>query len=262
MLTHEIGSVTLVGAGPGHPDLITVRAVRALAQCQAVVYDRLVGREILDLAHPKAKRVYVGKSCGRHAATQDEINALLVALARQGLDVVRLKGGDPFVFGRGGEEMLHLRAAGIACTVVPGVTAAFGCAAEFDFPLTHRGMASGVRFVTGHMKNDEDLSLDWRGLVDPHTTLVVYMGVSGLAAMLDGLTEAGLSKETPAAIIQNGTRAGQRMVCATAATLNKAARNLNHGMPALVVFGEVVTLSPLWDAQMAELTLPPLCAAQ
>lgn len=259
MLTHEIGSVTLVGAGPGHPDLITLRAARALAQCQAVVYDRLVGCEILDLAHPKARRVYVGKSCGRHAATQDEINALLVALARQGLDVVRLKGGDPFVFGRGGEEMLHLRAAGIACTIIPGVTAAFGCAAEFDFPLTHRGMASGVRFVTGHMKNNEGLCLDWQGLVDPYTTLVVYMGVSGLAAMVDGLARAGLPEQTPAAIIQNGTRADQRMICATAATLSHMARNLSPDMPALVVLGEVVTLSPLWDIQMAGL---PLCAAQ
>ncbi len=204
------GKVYLVGAGPGDPDLLTVKATKALAIADIVVHDRLVSDEIVALAPRTAARLSVGKEPKRHPVPQEEINQLLIRLARGGLTVVRLKGGDPFIFGRGGEEALDLARAGIPFEIVPGITAAQGCAANAKMPLTHRGLATGLRFVTGHCKSDEPLDLDWDSLADPDTTLVVYMGASQIRFIAARLMEHGLSGDTSVLAIANGTRADER----------------------------------------------------
>jgi uroporphyrin-III C-methyltransferase / precorrin-2 dehydrogenase / sirohydrochlorin ferrochelatase len=234
----ETGRVSLVGAGPGDPELLTLRAARALREADIIVYDKLVDPAVLEYARRDARRIFVGKSKGDHTLPQAEINALLVAEAKSGRHVVRLKGGDPFVFGRGGEEMDALIAAGIRVEVVPGITAATGCAAYAGFPLTHRDYASSVVFVSGHSK-DGIADLDWRGLANPRQTIVVYMGVSAAGEVAGNLIEGGLAATTPIAIVENGTRWDQRVIKGDLRDAADLVRR--HGVvgPALLVIGEV-----------------------
>lgn len=234
------GKVTLVGAGPGDPELLTVRAARLIASAEMVVYDRLVGEAVLDMIPPHARRIDVGKETGRHSMPQDEINRLLVDLAALGEDVVRLKGGDPFIFGRGGEEAEALAAAGIPFEVVPGITAAAGCAASAGIPLTHRGVAESVRLVTGHRQDDGDLDLDWNSLADPRCTLVVYMGVASAERLAGSLRGAGLAGETPVAIIERGTTPHQRNLFTTLDRLPVDMARWQPKPPSLLIIGQVV----------------------
>jgi uroporphyrin-III C-methyltransferase len=243
------GKVWLVGAGPGDPDLLTVKALRMLQSADVVVHDRLTPPEILTLARPDARLIDVGKRKSRHTLPQDDINQLLVALALEGLKVVRLKGGDPFVFGRGGEELLALRGAGVEAEVVPGVTAALAAAAGAGVPLTHRGLAQAVTFVTGHaaVKDGEDgqsigePDLDWPVLSRPNHTLVVYMGVTTAGMLAERLIGAGRAPSTPVLIVENASRADERRVLTRLAELPKAAAGLDG--PALLVIGEVAALA-------------------
>ena len=235
--------VYLVGAGPGDPDLLTRKAERLLRQADAVVYDRLVGEAVLDLVPPGATRLYVGKASGAHHLKQAEINELLVRLARPGRTVVRLKGGDPFIFGRGCEEVEHLRAHGVPHEVVPGVTAASGCAAAVGIPLTHRGLAHSVRFITGHCRNDQELELDWAGLADPATTLVVYMGLANVDRICGRLIDHGLSASIPVAAIENGTTPGQRAYRTTLGELPVTLLRGGFRAPVLIVIGRVVEVA-------------------
>ena len=234
----ETGRVSLVGAGPGDPELLTVRAVRALREADVIIYDKLVDPAVLDYARRDARRVFVGKSKGDHTLPQDEINALLIAEARSGRHVVRLKGGDPFVFGRGGEELDALVAAGVRVDVVPGITAAVGCAAYAGFPLTHRDHAASVVFMSGHSK-DGLAELDWRALANPRQTIVVYMGVSAAGTVAGKLIDAGLSAATPIAIVENGTRRDQRVVKGALGEAADLVRTHGVSGPALLVIGEV-----------------------
>lgn len=234
----ETGRVSLVGAGPGDPELLTLRAARALREADVIVYDKLVDQAVLEYARRDARRIFVGKSKGDHTLPQEEINALLIAEAGAGRHVVRLKGGDPFVFGRGGEELDALVSAGIRVDVVPGITAATGCAAYAGFPLTHREHASSVVFISGHSK-DGLADHDWRALANPRQTIVVYMGVSAAGEVASRLVEAGLGGTTPIAIVENGTRWDQRVI---KGQLHEAADLVrHHGVagPALLVIGEV-----------------------
>jgi uroporphyrin-III C-methyltransferase / precorrin-2 dehydrogenase / sirohydrochlorin ferrochelatase len=235
------GSVALVGAGPGDPELLTLRALKAIERADVIVYDRLVSAEILALARPRAQRIDVGKTRDRHTVPQRDINALLVRLANEGKRVVRLKGGDPFIFGRGGEELETLAAHGIAFEVVPGVSAANGVAAYAGIPLTHRDHAQACVFVTGHLK-DGTMNLDWPALARPRQTIVVYMGLAGLPTLCRELIAHGLPGATPAAIVQQGTTARQRVVSATLATLAERASAAAIEPPTLIIVGEVVRL--------------------
>ena len=233
--------VWLVGAGPGDPELLTLKAARLLASADVVVHDRLVSPEILAHLPRRATRVYAGKQRGRHTMTQGEINRLLVSLARKGKRIVRLKGGDPFIFGRGGEEALALARAGIAFEVVPGITAATGVAAAAGIPLTHRDLAQGCVLVTGARRKGA-ADLDWKGLARRDQTIVVYMGLAGLERIARGLVAHGLSPRTPAAIIQQGTTADQRIVEGTLSALPRLAAEARLRAPTLVVIGRVVRL--------------------
>jgi uroporphyrin-III C-methyltransferase/precorrin-2 dehydrogenase/sirohydrochlorin ferrochelatase len=239
----NIGEVALVGAGPGDPGLLTLRALRALQNADVILYDRLVSADVLDLARRDAERIYVGKAAGEAQAqtSQDEINALLVQLAHQGKRVCRLKGGDPFIFGRGGEELEALAAAGVRFEVVPGVTAAAGCAAYAGIPLTHRDHAQTLVFVTGHTK-DDDSALDWNQLARPSQTVVFYMGLGHLEQILSRLRAHGAPESRAAAIVEQGTRAGQRVVTGTLADLSQKARQAGVQSPALLIVGEVTRL--------------------
>jgi uroporphyrin-III C-methyltransferase/precorrin-2 dehydrogenase/sirohydrochlorin ferrochelatase len=244
------GMVHLVGAGPGDPELLTLKAHRLLQAADVIVYDRLVAPEIIGLARRDAERIYVGKRRGDHCVPQAEINDILVALARAGRSVVRLKGGDPFVFGRGGEEIEALAAAGIPVEVVPGITAALGCAASAGIPLTHRDHAQACVFVTGHLR-DGALDLDWEMLARPHQTVVVYMGAMALAALGSALVRHGLPETTPVALIENGTTVRERRIVGTLATIAQQARVSGLTGPTLCVVGTVVGASLSRDQQDA-----------
>ncbi len=235
------GCVFLVGAGPGDPELLTLKALRAIRRADAVLYDHLVSDEILALAPRAAVRIYVGKEAGRHAMPQARINELLVQFAGAGQCVVRLKGGDPFVFGRGGEELEELAARGIAFQVVPGVTAACGASGYAGIPLTHRDHAQSVVFVTGHLC-DGSVNLDWPALARPHQTVVIYMGLAGLAEICAQLVAHGLPVSTPAAAIERGTTPRQRVVIGDLGTLTRLVEEARLCPPALIVVGEVVKL--------------------
>ena len=234
--------VHLIGAGPGDPELLTLKALRVLQAAEVVLYDRLVSEEILSFAAPGAQLVYVGKAKGAHCLCQDDTNHRLLTLAQSGLRIVRLKGGDPLIFGRGSEEALFLARHGIDCEIVPGVTAASGVAARTGIPLTHRGIASGVRFVTGHFQNNALLELDWKGLADPDTTLVIYMGLAHLAKITERLMTAGLPAETPAAAIADATLPSERCVTATLASLPDRVAEAELTAPVLFIVGRVVSL--------------------
>lgn len=237
----SLGYVALVGAGPGDPDLLTLRALRLIQEADTVVYDRLVSEEILALVRPDADKLYAGKARANQALSQEAINQLLVRLAREGKRVVRLKGGDPFIFGRGGEEIETLAEAGIPFMIVPGITAALGCASYAGIPLTHRQYAQSCLFVTGHRQGDRP-NLDWDKLVVPKQTLVIYMGTLGLKDICQGLIEHGIAPDMPAALIESGTTARQRVIIATVATLAQRAEEENASAPTLIIIGEVVKL--------------------
>ena len=238
-------AVLLVGAGPGSPELLTVAAVRAIQEADVILHDDLIGPGILDLARRDARLVRVGKRAGRHSARQEQINALLVAHARTGARVVRLKGGDPFLFGRGGEEAEHLAAHGIAVRVIPGVTAALGCAAAAGIPLTHRGTARALHLVTAHARDGGlPADIDWPALARAGGTIAVYMGREALPALAARLVEAGMAPGTPAIAIENGTRPDELRCRASLADLPARVRAALPGAgPTLVIVGEVVAFA-------------------
>jgi uroporphyrin-III C-methyltransferase len=235
------GVVWLVGAGPGDPDLLTVKALKVLRTADVVVHDGLVSDAILDLVPAATRRINVVKRKSRHSYPQPEIERMLVAFALEGLTVVRLKGGDPFVFGRGGEELQACRAAGVECHVVPGISSALAAAASAGAPLTHRGAAQAVVFVTGHAKAGETPDLDWAALARPNQTVVIYMGVSNAASIAARLVEAGRSLSTPALIVENASRPDERRALVTLAELGEAAKSFSG--PALLMIGEAMALA-------------------
>ena len=239
-------TVFLVGAGPGDPELLTLRAARLIAQAEVIVHDGLVSPEILALVSPGAELVSVAKQRSRHSMPQEGINALLVELALAGRSVVRLKGGDPFVFGRGGEEMEACRAAGVPVEVVPGISAAIGCAAQAQLPLTHRDAASAVSFVAGQCKGLADQ--DWSGLAGNGRTLVIYMGVATAADIADKLIADGVSPAIPVAVLENGTRSDMRTLRTLLADLGDMVEREKVKSPALIVVGDVAAYALAQDA--------------
>lgn len=239
------GRVALVGAGPGDPDLLTIKALRLLGEADVVVYDRLVSDDVLALIPAGTPRIFAGKRAGHHHMKQPEINDLLLSLARTGRFVVRLKGGDPFVFGRGSEEALHLARHGIRFEVVPGITAASG-SAYAGIPLTHRGYAGSVRFLTGH-SGEATTEIDWRGAADRDTTLVIYMGLSHLPEIVAELRAGGLPDDHPAALIQQATTPNQRRIVGTLADLPRLAEESGLSAPVLTIVGRVAELAEALD---------------
>jgi uroporphyrin-III C-methyltransferase len=240
-VARDAGVVWLVGAGPGDPDLLTIKALKVLQAADVVVHDGLVSDEILDLAPGRARRISVAKRKSHHSYAQGEINRMLVAFALEGLTVVRLKGGDPFIFGRGGEELEACREAGVECRIVPGVTSALAAAADAGAPLTHRGMAQAVTFVTGHAAAGAEPDLDWAGLARPNHTVVIYMGLSTAAGIAGRLMGAGRDGATPALIVENASRAAERRIVTTLAGLADAAASVAG--PALLIVGEAMALA-------------------
>ncbi len=237
------GEVYLVGAGPGDPDLLTFKALRLMQQADVVLYDALVSKEILDLVKRDAELVYVGKRRSNHALPQEDINQLLVTYAQKGKRVLRLKGGDPFIFGRGGEEIDSLMELGIAFQVVPGITAASGCSAYSGIPLTHRDHAQSVRFITGHLKAGAgDLDLPWQEFLHENQTLVFYMGLNGLAIICNNLIKQGRAKETPIALVERGTTVHQKVHTGTLESMPEYVKSREIHAPTLIIIGNVVTL--------------------
>lgn len=247
------GNVFLVGTGPGDPELLTVKAVRVIQSAHLLLYDRLVSNEVLDLVGDDARLLYVGKTAGYHSRTQEEIHELLLSFAEAGATVVRLKGGDPLVFGRGGEEMDFLQQQGIQVQVIPGITAASGIAAELGIPLTHRGVANSVRFLTGHSrKGGTDPLFVAENAADPDSTLVVYMGLSTLPSLAFKLMHHGLPPNTPAAAVERGTTPQQRVVFAELKDLADEITSAQLISPTLIIVGKVVELSPFWPCSSKE----------
>jgi uroporphyrin-III C-methyltransferase len=244
-----MGKVFLIGAGPGDPELLTLKAVRALRSAHVVMVDDLVDHRCLKHAHPQARVIQVGKRGGCPSTPQDFIEKLLVSYASEGKTVARLKGGDPFVFGRGGEEMLALIGAGIEVEVIPGITAGIGVPAALGIPLTHRDVARGVTFVTGHTTDGHEI--DWAALARGGTTLVIYMGLKNLATIVAGLVSGGMKPETPACAIENGTLEQQRQVVGDLRTLEQRVLQKRIGSPAIVVVGDVVRFAQLRTAEPA-----------
>lgn len=241
----------LVGTGPGDPGLLTLRAVQLMQTADVVLYDRLVSDDILRLVHGGAIMVYVGKQAGYHTRTQEEIHQLLLSFAEAGAVVVRLKGGDPYVFGRGGEEVTYLQQHGIKVQCVPGLTAAAGICAELSIPMTHRGVATSVRFLTGHSREGGEGQLDdtIAACADPNTTLVVYMGLSTLPSLVDQLAHHGFDLDTPAVAVERGTTEDQRVVFARLRELHGDVTTERLKSPTLIIIGQVVALSPGWEQQ-------------
>lgn len=237
----KMGEVYLVGAGPGDPDLLTFRALRLMQQAEVVVYDRLVAKPILEMTRKDAERIYVGKERDKHAMRQEEINLCLAKLAKQGKRVLRLKGGDPFIFGRGGEEIDTLAEQGVPFQVVPGITAAAGCASYSGIPLTHRDYAQSVTFVTGNLK-DGSVNLNWTQLSQPNQTIVFYMGLQGMPIIFRSLIEHGVSPDMPAALIQQGTTHQQKVITGTLSSLPEIVKEEQPKPPTLIIVGEVVEL--------------------
>jgi len=235
------GKVSLVGAGPGHPDLLTIKALQLIQTADVIVYDRLVSDSILALCRAEAKYIYAGKAKANHTLPQQSINELLVDLAHQHNSVIRLKGGDPFIFGRGGEEIETLSDHDIPFQVVPGITAASGCAAFAGIPLTHRDHAQSCIFVTGHLR-DGKINLNWQELKDPHQTIVVYMGLTGVELICKSLIEHGRSANTPAALVERGTKPEQRVLHSTLEHLPKKVAENDVTAPTLLIIGGVVSL--------------------
>lgn len=242
-VTTRTPKVFLVGAGPGDPGLLTVTAYNLLKRADVVVYDRLVSSEILEIIQIGAAKINVGKQPNCHPVPQNEINELLVSLAREGRCVVRLKGGDPYMFGRGSEEAMHLLSNGIDFEVVPGVTAATGCSAAAGVPLTHRGIATSVRYITGHCRDEVDLDLDWKGLTDPDTTLVIYMGVANMAKISVKLISNGMQSSRPAMAISQGTTKYQRQLVSTVGQIADKVADAEMPGPVIFIVGEVVELA-------------------
>lgn len=235
--------VYLVGAGPGDPDLLTVKALRLINQADVVVYDRLVSQPIQELIPHGTQRIYVGKAPGKHHMGQDEINSLLLNLAKTSRKVVRLKGGDPFIFGRGSEEAQYLVQHGVDFEYVPGITAAAACSAYAGIPLTHRGMARSVRLITGHCRSDQPLELNWQSLADKQTTLVFYMGIANMPQLREELIKAGLPASTPAAAVENGTTSAQRRCISTLDKIATDIKTMSISSPALIIIGDVVSFA-------------------
>ncbi|NRA54448.1 MAG: uroporphyrinogen-III C-methyltransferase [Gammaproteobacteria bacterium] len=234
------GEVALVGAGPGDPELLTIKALRFIEQAEVAIYDRLVSDEIMALLPDRCEKYYVGKKQAKHCVPQDGINQMLSDQALLGKRVLRLKGGDPFVFGRGGEEVEHLLAQGVNCHVAPGITAASACTTYAGIPLTHRGVAQGCTFITGHLQNDGQLDLPWQSLSSSSQTVVFYMGINSLPTIAKELMAHGRGANTPAALIRNGTRHNQEVYRGTLATLAELVELHNIKPPALIVIGDVV----------------------
>lgn len=242
----KTGEVYLIGGGPGDPDLLTFKAIRLMQQADIVLYDRLVSKPVLNLVRRDATRIYVGKTAGDHPVTQENINQKMVDYALEGNRVVRLKGGDPFIFGRGGEELETLAEQGIPFQVVPGITAASGCASYAGIPLTHRDHAQSVRFIAGHHRSGK-LELNWQELVQPNQTLVFYMGLNGLETICQQLQQHGLDTETPIALIEKGTSDRQRVFTGNLKTLPKIVREAEAKAPTLIIVGTVVSLHKKLD---------------
>ncbi len=246
------GRVFLIGTGPGDPDLLTLKAHRLISAADVAVYDRLVSPAILALLPKGATRLDVGKAPGRHPVPQEEINALLLTLARAGRNVLRLKGGDPMLFGRGGEEAAFLTRHGVTVEVVPGITAAQGAAAQLVMPLTHRGVARSVRYVTGHAKNNDPLALDWHGLADPQTTLVVYMGLATIGQLARKLMAQGAAPDLPVRVVSRATLSDTRQLLTSLAHVARDVQRAGITAPALFIIGEVARLAMGEAAMVSE----------
>ena len=240
-MTHCSGEVFLVGAGPGDPELLTIKAHRLMQEADVVLYDNLVSKAVVDQVNPNAERIYVGKMSSRHTLPQEEINTTLVKLAHEGKKVLRLKGGDPFIFGRGGEEVETLKANGVSFQIVPGISAANGISCYTGIPLTHRDYSHAVTFVTGHLKNGTS-DLDWPALVRPSHTVVIYMGLEALPEICRQLVAHGLPETHPIAVVHRGTTKEQKTCVGTLATITELAQAAGFKPPSLIIAGEVVLL--------------------